>query len=87
MKDYRITVRFPATLRRRLREAAHRSGRRESEWIRAAVEQQLAADELELTAYDRVKRAGLLGIVKGASPDLSTNPRHFGGFGGSWARR
>jgi len=29
------------------------------------------------------KGRGLIGTVKGASRDLSTNPEHFDGFGGS----
>jgi len=83
MKDYRMTVRFPVDLRRRLEEAAHRSGTRLSEVVRHALEQQLAAEDSKLTAYERAKQAGLIGAVRGASPDLSTNPEHFKGFGGS----
>jgi predicted DNA-binding protein len=83
MKDYRITVRFPAELRQRLRAAAHRSGTRESDLVRAAVERQLAAEDAALTAYELAKKAGLIGAVKGANQDLSTNPRHFEGFGNS----
>ena len=83
MKDVRITVRFPADLRRRLKAAARRSGTKESDLVRTAVERQLAAGEAALSAYERAKKAGLIGLVRGASPDLSTNPRHFGGFGES----
>ena len=83
MKDHRITVRFPAELRRRLRAAAHGSGTRESDLVRGAVERQLVAEDDALTAYEHAKKAGLIGAVHGATPDLSTNPRHFDGFGGS----
>ena len=83
MKDHRVTVRFPAELRQRLRAAARRSGTPESDLVRVAVERQLAAEDDALTAYDHAKTAGLIGAVRGASPDLSTNPRHFDGFGGS----
>lgn len=83
MKDDRITVRFPAELRQRLKAAAHRSGTRESDLIRGAVERQLAAEEDSLTVYERAKKAGLIGAVRGASRDLSVNPAHFDGFGGS----
>ena len=83
MKADRITVRFPAELRRRLKDAARRSGTRESDLVRGAVEVRLAAEDDALTAYERAKKAGLIGIVRGASRDLSTNPRHFDGFGGS----
>jgi predicted DNA-binding protein len=83
MQDYRITVRFPAELRQRLKAAADRAGTRESDLVRAAVERQLALEDKALTAYDRAKKAGLIGAVRGASRDLSTNPAHFDGFGGS----
>jgi hypothetical protein len=46
------------------------------------VEHRLAADDA-ITAYDRAKKAGLIGAVRRASPDLSTNPKHFDKFGGS----
>jgi predicted DNA-binding protein len=83
MQDYRITVRFPAELRQRLKAAADRAGTRASDLVRAAVEKQLALEDKALTAYDRAKKAGLIGAVRGASRDLSTNPAHFDGFGGS----
>ena len=82
MKDCRITVRFPAGLRQRLKIAAHRSGKRESDLVRGAVERQLEADDDALTPYEHAKRAGLIGAVRGAKRDLSTNPEHFEGFGG-----
>ena len=81
MKDYRITVRLTAELRRRLKAAAQRSGARESDLVRGAVERQLAAEDEALSAYEHAKRAGLIGVVKGASRDLSTSPEHFRGFG------
>jgi hypothetical protein len=51
--------------------------------IRKAVEGQLAAEEASLTAYDHAKKAGLIGMVKGAVRDLSTNPKYLEGFGSS----
>ena len=81
MKDSRITVRFPATLRRKLQAAARRSGLRESDLVRGAVEHQLLAQEEVPNAYERATKAGLIGVVRRASPDLSTNPKHFKGFG------
>ncbi len=83
MKDNRVTVRLSADLRQRLRHAARRRGARESDLIREAVERQLAAEPKEVTAYDDLKKAGLIGIVKGAPPDLATNPKYFDGFGRS----
>ncbi len=83
MKDDRITVRFSLETRRRLRAAARRGGRRESDLVRDAVEAQLAREECALTAYEHAKRAGLIGAAKGKVRDLSTNPKYFDGFGGS----
>ena len=83
MKDSRITVRFPASLRRRLKEVARRKGARESDIVRGAVESQLAAGEDGSSAHDRAKKAGLIGVVRGASRDVSTNPKHLEGFGNS----
>jgi predicted DNA-binding protein len=83
MKDQRVTVRLPAELRRRLKDAAQRNGTRESDTVRRAVEQQLAAEDDGITAYERARKAGLIGVVRGASRDLSTNAKYFDGFGGS----
>lgn len=81
MKSVRITVRLPIELRQRLKAAAHRGGTRESDLVRAAVERQLAAEDQGLTALERLKKAGLIGIVRGAPRDLSTNRKHMEGFG------
>jgi predicted DNA-binding protein len=81
MKNQRITVRLSQETRSRLRAVGRRSGKRESDLIRNAVESKLSAEESALTAYDRAKNAGLIGMVKGTIRDLSTNPKHFEGFG------
>jgi predicted DNA-binding protein len=81
VKDVRLTVRISAELRNRLKQAAKRTGTRESDLVRSGVEMRLAAEETVQTALDRVKKAGLIGIVKGAPPDLSTNRKYFDGFG------
>ena len=83
MKDQRITVRVSPETRRRLKAAARRGGRRESDLVRDAVELQLAAEEGSLTAYEHAKKAGLIGAAKGTVRDLSTNPKYFDGFGGA----
>ena len=83
MKNDRITVRFSAELRRRLKEAARRNGTRESDIVRRAVDQHFAAEDEEVTAYEHAQKAGLIGAIRGASRDLSTNPKHFNGFGDS----
>lgn len=81
MKDARITVRFSKELRRRLKVAARLGGRRESELIRSAVERLLSVESSVPTAYELAKTAGLIGIARGASGDLSTNAKYFDGFG------
>ncbi len=83
MKDYRVTVRFPAELRKRLKAAAHRTGTRESDLVRGAVERHLEIAEDVLTPYEHAKKAGLIGAVSDTVRDLSTNPKHFDGFGES----
>ena len=83
MKDQRITVRFSPEMRRRLKAAARHGGTRESDLVRDAVERHLAAEEGAVTAYERARKAGLIGAAKGTIRDLSTNPKYFDGFGGS----
>jgi molybdopterin converting factor small subunit len=83
MKDYRITVRFPADLRRKLKQAAQSRGARESDLVRGAVERHLAAETNAITAYELARQAGLIGVVRRASSDLSTNLEYFDGFGKS----
>ncbi len=39
--------------------------------------------ESDETLFDVLDEAGLVGIVKDAPPDLSTNPKHMEGFGKS----
>jgi hypothetical protein len=60
-----------------------RTGKRISSPVRKALERQLSRPEPEETAYDLASKAGLIGTVKEESRDLSTNPRHFDGFGES----
>jgi hypothetical protein len=83
MKDHRVSVRFSPEMRLRLQAAARRGGRRESDLVRDAVERQPASEERAPTAYELTKSAGLIGMVKGKIRDLSTNPKHFQGFGRS----
>jgi hypothetical protein len=51
--------------------------------IREAVERQFAAEDQEGTAYELAQRSGLIGAVSRAPKDLSTNSKHFEGFGHS----
>jgi predicted DNA-binding protein len=80
MSSQRITVRIPLSLGKRLKKQADVKGRPESEIVREALESYLrqAAGQ---SAYELARQAGLIGRLKDAPRDLSTNPRHFKGFG------
>jgi predicted DNA-binding protein len=82
-KELRISIRLTADLRRRIDAAAAKSGKRESVIVREALERQLAPARPAQSAYDLAVKAGIIGIAHGNSSDLSTNPRHFEGFGES----
>ena len=72
MKDYRITVRFPAALRRRLKQAARSQGTRESDLVRGAVERQLSAKDHVITAYERAQK----GWVNRSRAESKQRPQH-----------
>jgi len=46
-----------------------------------------AKKDVRNSAYDLMAAAGLIGCIKGAPKDLSTNKQYFAGFGRSRARR
>jgi predicted DNA-binding protein len=81
VKDVRLTIRISAELRNRLKQAAKRAGTRESDLVRSAVEMRLAAQETVQTALDRMKKPGLIGIIRDAPADLGANRKYFDGFG------
>lgn len=80
MNSQRITIRIPPTLGKRLKEQAGVKGRPESEIVREALETYFRQASGK-SAYEMAKEAGLIGRLKNAPRDLSTNPRHFKGFG------
>jgi len=76
-----------ADLERRVEELARISGIAPVEVVREALEEYVARRgngtglaEGE-TLYDRAQRADLIGCLKGAPEDLSTNPKYMEGFG------
>jgi metal-responsive CopG/Arc/MetJ family transcriptional regulator len=83
MVSNRITVRIPEKLTARLRSQSRAKGTTESELVREALEEYLANSKIEHSAYDLAKEAGIIGAVHDAPKDLSTNRRHFNGFGKS----
>ena len=90
MPSDRITIRVPQALGQRLRSRSRLKGQAESELVREALESYLGQSSGERPAYELAQEAGLIGCVRrgAGSPaprspakDLSTNPRHFDGFG------
>jgi Arc/MetJ-type ribon-helix-helix transcriptional regulator len=77
MASVRVSVRIPEELHR----AIEGEGRSVSEVVREALEEHLRKAKKLESAYDVAKRLGIVGIVKNAPRDLSTNRRHFRGFG------
>jgi len=73
----RISIRIPAELRERL----EREGRSVSEVAREALSEHVAKTGKQETCYDLALRLGVIGSAKNAPRDLSTNRRHFRGFG------
>lgn len=81
MASDRITIRVPETLGQRLRNRSLMQGQTESELIREALESYLRQSHGERLAYELAVEAGVIGCARRAAPDLSTNRRHFEGFG------
>jgi predicted DNA-binding protein len=91
----RITIRIPGELGGRLRHRSRIKGQTESDLVREALENYLGRSNGERSAFELAEEAGLIGYLQRArrpsarrsparpSPakDLSTNPRHFKGFG------
>jgi hypothetical protein len=79
----RITVRVPRTLGARLRYRSRVKGQTPSDLVRVALETFLGAENENGrgSAYECAKAGGLIGCARRAPKDLSTNRRHFEGFG------
>jgi hypothetical protein len=73
----RVSIRIPADLRRKI----EREGRNISEVAREALNEHVAKTREQETCYDLALRLGVIGSAKNAPRDLSTNRRHFRGFG------
>ena len=83
MASQRITVRVPATLGARLRDSSRVKGQTPSDLVRVALENYLIEENSTGSAYELAEAAGLIGSVRRAPKDLSTNRRHLEGFGKS----
>jgi predicted DNA-binding protein len=80
MPGRRITIRVPETLETKLKGRARVQGRPESQLVREALETYLGQGTEPRPAYELAEEAGLIGCVRRAPKDLSTNPKHFEGF-------
>jgi predicted DNA-binding protein len=81
MSLQRITVRVPTSLGARLREHSRVKGQTPSDLVRVALENYLREGGSVGSAFELAEAAGLIGCVRRAPKDLSTNRRHFEGFG------
>ena len=83
MSSQRITIRVSESLVKRLKQQAGMKKLPESALVREALENYLAESPSSSSAYDLAKAAGLIGCVRRGQSDLSTNRKHFEGFGES----
>jgi hypothetical protein len=81
MASNRITVRVPKQLEALLRDRSRSRGQTPSDVVRDALETYLGRGGQSLSAYDLARGAGVIGCVTRAPKDLSSNRRHFDGFG------
>ena len=83
MASDRITVRVPKTLGILIRDCSRAKGQTPSDLVRVALETYLGRAGGSRSAYELAGEAGLIGCAGRAPKDLSTNRRHFDGFGKS----
>lgn len=81
MASQRLTVRIPGHLDTRIRDKVRSSGQTPSDVVRVALENYLKEHGGSGSAYEAAKTAGLIGRVHRGPRDLSTNKKHFEGFG------
>jgi metal-responsive CopG/Arc/MetJ family transcriptional regulator len=76
MASQRISVRVPPGIAQQLKDRSRAIGTRESEVVREALEEYLSTSGEQTAA----RKAGLIGCIRGAPKDLSTNKRYFKDF-------
>ena len=81
MASQRITVRVSKTLGALLRDRSRATGQTPSDLVRVALESYLGQGSQPYSAYEAAEKTGLIGCVRHAAKDLSSNRRHFEGFG------
>jgi hypothetical protein len=82
MSSYRLSIRIDPVLAHTIQAHAQASGRRASEVVREVLEQHFNTRRPPLSCYELARKAKVIGCVKDAPRDLSTNPKYFEGFGG-----
>jgi hypothetical protein len=83
MVSNRITVRVSKKLESLLRDRSRAKGQTPSDLVRVALETYLARGGKTHSAYELAEEAGLIGCVRRAPKDVSTNRDQFEGFGKS----
>ena len=81
MASQRISIRIPGALGQRLHKRSLMKGQSESEVVREALETYLTSTTGDCSAYELAEQAGVIGCVRRAPRDLSTNRRHLEGLG------
>lgn len=81
------TIELTPDQKREIAETAARAGRPWQEVLSDALQSYCprravaSVQGRQKSFYDRLNDAGLIGMVKDAPPDLSTNPKYMEGFG------
>jgi len=83
MQDSRVTVRLPGELKNALDAESSTTGHSPSDIVRVALSRHLRKRRPERTCFDVAKELGVIGAANDLPADLSTNPKHFEGFGES----
>jgi len=83
MASRRLTIRVSERLHSKLAKLARATGRTESEMVREAVQEYVERHGAQESCYEIAREMGLIGCIKDAARDLSTNPKHMARFGGS----
>jgi len=81
MPASRITITLDSSLHCQVTSAARADGKSVSAFVRELIEQRLRSVAGEENCFDLAVRMGIIGAAKGLPRDLSTNRRHFRGFG------
>lgn len=81
MASERITVRVSKDLSARLLHESRARGQTPSDLLRLALHAYLGRTGRSESAYEIAEEMGLIGSVRRAPKDLSTNRRHLKGFG------